>query len=83
MIDGEISEVKELKRGVRHRSIMSPDLFNMYNEVLLPNIEDFEGIEVGGRSMNNLILSSSLTQKKIDRKFSTQLQNQGKRKVSA
>ena len=34
--------------------MFSPDLFNAYSEIILQNIENQEGISVGGHNINNL-----------------------------
>ena len=39
-VDGEHSEYKNIKRGVRQDCVMSPDLFNLYSEVILRNLEE-------------------------------------------
>lgn len=44
-----------IKRGVRQGCVMSPDLFNLYSEVILRKLEEREeGILVNGVNINNL-----------------------------
>jgi len=45
----------EIRRGVRQGCVMSPDLFNLYSEMILRELEDRpEGILVNGVRINNL-----------------------------
>ncbi|GFR76350.1 retrovirus-related Pol polyprotein LINE-1 [Elysia marginata] len=53
-IDGEYTNFTEIKRGVRQGCVLSPDMFNLYSEVILRNITDMEDVKVGGRNITNL-----------------------------
>ena len=50
------TECFEVRKGVRQWCILSPYLFNLYNEYILRRVEfeDNIGIIVGGRTINNL-----------------------------
>ena len=52
-LGGELTDWIDIKRGVRQGCVMSPDLFNIYAEFIMRNIEE-EGIRVGGKNMNNI-----------------------------
>jgi hypothetical protein len=53
----------EVRKGVRHRCIMSHYLFNMYSEYILRRVgfEDNIGVQVGGRTINNLQYADDTT----------------------
>ncbi|GFS22434.1 endonuclease-reverse transcriptase [Elysia marginata] len=53
-IDWEYTDFTEIKRDVRQGCALSPDLLNLYSEVILRNITDVEGVKVGGRNITNL-----------------------------
>ena len=45
-IKGEHSDYKKIKRGVRQECVMSPDLFNLFSEIILHNLEENSGLKV-------------------------------------
>ena len=45
---------QKIKRGVRQGCVLSPDLFSLYSEIIMRNIEEQPGIRVGGHNINNL-----------------------------
>ena len=70
------SEPVLIKKGVRQGCVASPDLFNLYQEVIMRGMQKMEGIRVGGVNINNIryaddtaLLTTSVTQlqKIVDR----------------
>ncbi|GFO47127.1 retrovirus-related pol polyprotein line-1 [Plakobranchus ocellatus] len=53
-IEGEHSDLKLIKRGVRQGCVMSPDLFNLYSEIILRNLDGISGLKINGKNLNNL-----------------------------
>ena len=49
-----ITEEFPMKKGVKQGCILSPSLFNLYMEKIFREIEDIEGMNVGGYNINNL-----------------------------
>ena len=49
-----ITEEFQVKKGVRQGFVLSPSLFNLYTEKIFREIEDMEGVNVGGHNINNL-----------------------------
>ena len=39
---------------MRQEGFLSPDLFNIYIEIIMRAIEDLEGIKIGGRNITNV-----------------------------
>ena len=47
----EVSMWQDIKRGVRQRCVLSPDLLNIYSDVIMRDLSELEGIEVGERNV--------------------------------
>ena len=52
-VDNDTSSFQKVKRGVRQGCVLSPNLFNLYSEVIMRNLEEHPGIKVGGKNVNN------------------------------
>ncbi|GFO17831.1 endonuclease-reverse transcriptase [Plakobranchus ocellatus] len=53
-IEGEHSDFTCIKRNVRQGCVMSPDLFNLYSEIILRNLDGISGLKIKGENLNNL-----------------------------
>ncbi|GFO30064.1 retrovirus-related pol polyprotein line-1 [Plakobranchus ocellatus] len=53
-IEAEHNDFKSNKRGVRHGCVMSPDLFNLYDEIILRNLHGISGLKITGENLNTL-----------------------------
>ena len=53
-VENDESETQSIKRGVRQGCVLSPDLFNLYSEMIMRDLRDMEGIKVGGVNINNI-----------------------------
>jgi len=60
-VENELSEYVDIKRGVRQGCVFSPDLFNLYGEKIFREIDELEGVRVGGYNMNNLRFADNST----------------------
>ena len=43
-----------IKRGVRQGCVLSPDLFSLYSEKIVREIEDLKGIQIEDININNI-----------------------------
>ena len=43
-----------IKRDVRQHCVFSTDLFNIYSEMILRELEDLNGLTIGGVNITNL-----------------------------
>ncbi|GFN80601.1 craniofacial development protein 2-like [Plakobranchus ocellatus] len=53
-IEGEHSDFKPIKRGVGQGRVMSPDLFNLYSEIISRNLDGILGLKINRDNLNNL-----------------------------
>ena len=53
-IGQSMSDPVLIKKGVRQGCVASPDLFNLYQEVIMRGMQKMEGVKVGGVNMNNI-----------------------------
>ena len=53
-INGNLGTWIKILKGTRQGCVLSPDFFNIYGEEIMSEIEDKEGVSVGGRNINNL-----------------------------
>ena len=53
-IDNEFGDSTQIKRGVRQGCVFSPDLFNLYSERIMRELDSAEGFVIGGHNLNNI-----------------------------
>ncbi|GFN73966.1 retrovirus-related pol polyprotein from type-2 retrotransposable element r2dm [Plakobranchus ocellatus] len=53
-IEKKPSTFQDIKQGVRQGCVLFPDLFSLYSEIIMRNLENHPGIKVGGQNINNL-----------------------------
>ena len=51
-IGNDVTGGTQINKGAGQGCILSPDLFNLYNEIILHGINNFEGIKVNGVDIN-------------------------------
>ena len=57
-IGNHAGEYVEIKKGMTQGCVMSPDLLNRCSERILRELEDMQGLAVGGNNINNLHYSN-------------------------
>ena len=53
-IENETCAFQDIIRGVRQGCLLSPDIFNLYSETILRELEDMPELKIGGKITNNL-----------------------------
>ena len=53
-IGDDKSDWVKIERGVRQGCVLSPDLFSLYSQAVMDEMEDLEGVTVGGMNINNI-----------------------------
>ena len=53
-VEEETSNFQNIKRGVRQGCVLSPDLFSLYSEMIMRQIEEIEGLKIGGHNINSI-----------------------------
>ena len=53
-INDTVSKMLPIKRGVIQGSVILPDLYSLFSEILMRTIKNLPGIGVGGVNVNNL-----------------------------
>ena len=44
----------DIRRGVRQGCVMSPDLFSLYSQTIITELEGMEGVSIGGKNITNI-----------------------------
>ena len=83
-VENDESTRQEIKRGVRQGCVLSPDLFNLYSEVIMRDLTELEGIKFGGRNLNNIRYADDTvliadSEDKLQRLVQTLVQASGER----
>ena len=53
-VNSKLSEMVAIKRGVRQGCILSPDLFSLFNEIIIRSLDNLTEVSIGGHNINNL-----------------------------
>ena len=49
----ETSEWIDIEQGLRQGSVLSPDSFSLYTQLVMQELNWLEGIKIGGKNVNN------------------------------
>ena len=52
--ENQLSDWIEIERGVRQGCVLSPDMFSLYGEIILREVEELHGVVINGRNVNNI-----------------------------
>lgn len=53
-VGGEMTDWIQIRKEVRQGRVLSPDLFSLYGQRVIEDLEDMDGILIGGRNVNNI-----------------------------
>ena len=53
-IGDDRSDWIKIEKGVRQRCVLSPDLFSLYSQLVMDEMEQLDGSKIGGRNINNI-----------------------------
>ena len=53
-IGNDVNGDTQIKKGVRQACVLSLDVFNLYSEIILRDINDLEGVKVNEVNINNI-----------------------------
>ena len=53
-VGDELTELVEIRRGVRQGCVLSPDLLTLYGEVIMREFDMMDGFSLGGTNPNNV-----------------------------
>ena len=53
-IENQLSDWIEIERGARQGYVLSAELFSLYNEIILREVEGLHGVVINGRNVNNI-----------------------------
>ena len=53
-VENQLSDWIEIKRGVRQGCVLLPDLFSLYSDIILREVEDLHELVINGRNVNNI-----------------------------
>ena len=53
-VGNDESEYTQIEKGVQQECVFSPDLFNLYSEMILRELEDLSGFLIGGNNIYSM-----------------------------